>query len=191
MKIGNYYARVVGQFESSPADSKLQGKQKIELTVGDGFFDALRTYASRHGCYPSFLPNDKIVKIPKTLEDEGTVYIVCQTGEALFNNLTETEEIILPCTIEKVCWSFWNCRRLQSIEVEGGGNRYLCSVDGVLFSGDKKILKAYPNAHGASYSVPEGTVEIDSRAFKDCVGLQQLHLPSSLKKNRNQCVLWM
>ena len=134
MKIGNYSVRVVGQFESSLADSKLQGKQKIELTVGDVFFDALRTYASGH----AFLPNDKIVKIPKTLEDEGTVYVVCQTGERLFENLTETEEIILPCTIEKVCWSFWNCRRLQSIEVEGGGNRYLCSVDGVLFSGDKK-----------------------------------------------------
>jgi hypothetical protein len=46
-------------------------------------------------------------------------------------------------------------------------NKKYCAVDGVLYSKDKKVLLAYPNAKGPKYKVPNGVEEIANCAFKN------------------------
>lgn len=72
-------------------------------------------------------------------------------------------------------------------------NPYLKSVDGVLFSRDGTVLKAYPSFRSQThYDVPKGTEVIGSRAFyivedmwvfsEPGVQLQTISLPLGLKK---------
>ena len=44
------------------------------------------------------------------------------------------------------------------------------------------MLYAYPNNHGKSYTVIDGTEEINKFAFKDCEMLEELFLPGSIKR---------
>lgn len=184
--INGLHFRIIGATEFGvglPFLSSINGTPcglKVELITSKakGPFASMRSY----GASSSFLQNEKIVNVPAILRQDDMTFVVCRTGKNLFDNLTKTETIILPSTIEQVEWSFWNCHRLERIDIEGGSNSCLCSKDGVLFSGDEKVLKAYPNAHGDTYEVPFGTVEIGDHAFTNCRGLHELHLPNTLRK---------
>ena len=84
-----------------------------------------------------------------------------------------------------------NCR-IGAFDVSEG-NPYLKSVDGVLFSRDGTVLKAYPDIRDKThYDVPKGTEVIGFRAFylvedmwefsEPGVQLQTISLPLGLKK---------
>lgn len=101
--------------------------------------------------------------------------------KGVFDNLTEVETIHIPRTIRIMDWSFWNCRKLKSISVDPLNNQFK-SLDGVLYSKDCKSLLAYPNMHGKSYKVLEGTIIINKFAFKDCDNIEEIELPSTVKQ---------
>ena len=125
--------------------------------------------------------NSRKVVIPGQIYKNGLGnLLVTSIDDGLFNNLTQAETIEIPNTIMHVKWSFWNCTKLKSIEVKPCNSEYFCSINGVLFSGDKKTLFAYPNMHGKEYFVPEGVEKIGNCAFKDCILLEELHLPISI-----------
>ena len=73
---------------------------------------------------------------------------------------------------------------IGAYEVEAGNPRY-ASVDGVLFSADRKTLIRYPNGRRNShYNVPAGTEAIAARAFTDDragLPLTSVSLPIGLK----------
>lgn len=89
-------------------------------------------------------------------------------------------------------WGITGCLHLKEINVSPDNNRY-CSVDGVLFTKDKKTLVSYPNANTAEYSesgslekkavytVPSGTEVISKCSFYKCYGLEEVILPDSVK----------
>ena len=59
------------------------------------------------------------------------------------------------------------------------GNEYYCSIDGVLFSKDRKWLVTYPSGRTEEeYTVPEGTEGIN---FDDPENLKVLKLPASFR----------
>ncbi len=127
------------------------------------------------------LPDQKIIEIPPTTYAPGLRHCtIVEISKGVFEALHEIEIIKLPQTVKKLDWSFWHCRRLKSIEVHKE-NKYFCSLDGVLYSHDKRILYAYPNAHGNIYEVPEGVEIIEKFAFKDCDNIEILMLPSTIK----------
>ncbi len=69
---------------------------------------------------------------------------------------------------------------LANIKVIEGNANY-ASVDGVLFSADKKALIKYPSAkEGTSYEAPAGVETVESNAF-DSEKLTSVTLPDSLK----------
>lgn len=152
----------------------------IRIQGAAGFFGNLVEYNMQKPLLDFF--NQKTITIPKELYKSGLgTLFVANLGKGLFNCLTKTEQIILPCSVN-IEWSFWNCRNLKNIDVihsYQGGKLY--SIDGVLFSYDKKELIAYPNKHGDTYSIPEGVRSIKKFAFKDCPNIIKLHIPKSLR----------
>lgn len=132
---------------------------------------------------------DKAIRLDqKTIEIPPYVYApgfkkctITEISKGLFESLKDVEIIRLPKTINKIEWSFWNCRNLRSIDVAIENKNY-SSLDGVLYSNDRKVLFAYPCSHGQIFEVPEGVEIIEKFAFKGCVNLEMLVLPSTIKR---------
>jgi len=89
--------------------------------------------------------------------------------------------------------SFFYLKQLKAVFVDEE-NEYFCSVDGVLFSKDKKELILHPIRNGEyvteegisntgdTYDVPDGTEVIRSYSFYKNGSLVHLTIPSSVKK---------
>lgn len=125
-------------------------------------------------------------------------------GEWAFDGC-EAKKIILPETLKEIQnYCFFNCPNLADITLPASlvrigetqafnttpalrwfkiaqGNKNFVSVDGVLFSADRKKLLYYPDAKnaGGQYSIPEGTTSITIAAFTGAK-LTSIELPSSL-----------
>lgn len=103
---------------------------------------------------------------------------------------------------------FTSAQNLKAINVDNANPKY-CSIDGVILSKDKTELVVYPNAKDNDpYTVPttvetilEGAFgrvcgiknivmnpplkEIGKEAFKDCIHLSAVYIPSSVTKIKN------
>lgn len=106
--------------------------------------------------------------VPETAKDKlsGQEYVVTTIAKSAFDCVRSVTEVHIPKTITKIKWSFWECVNLQRFVVSPNNKKY-CAVDGVLYSKDKKVLIAYPNAKGPKYKVPNGVEEIANCAFKN------------------------
>ena len=133
------------------------------------------------------------VHLPETLKE---IRSYC------FSDCPVLEEITLPASLtelEKYIDSdgetVWQaqvfCRnpRLTAINVEKGNNCYT-SVDGVLFSADRKKLIYFPDGKnaGGTYAIPEGTEELGYSAFSD-PAVAEITFPESLPEIYRQDVL--
>ena len=123
-------------------------------------------------------------------------------GERAFSEYYNSFSVIMPSsvtTIEREAFSmsnitsinipssvtfigggaFQQCTRLTSITVDAQ-NSYFSSVDGVLFTKDKKILIQYPaDKQGSSYTIPTGVTTVWYEAFGYC-DLTSVTIPSSV-----------
>ena len=144
------------------------------------------------GGYPSYdpsgkqiLPNNERIVIPPTVYSHGFgTFGIAEIGEGVFENLDKMKELVLPHTIKRISWSFWNCSNLESICIDNEypyQKRFFKSIDGVLYNEDGTELLVFPNKHGVRYEVPEGVKRIGNRAFKTCTDIEELVLPSTLE----------
>ena len=74
---------------------------------------------------------------------------------------------------------FFLCDELNSINVSSS-NKYFSSIDGVLYSKDRKTLIAYPEGKGSSYNIPNGVTSIGDDAFYYQDGLSSVTIPNSI-----------
>lgn len=112
----------------------------------------------------------------------------------------------LPESIKEIgSYCFVNCKKLNAIE--SASPEYI-SVDGVLYSKDKKVLIAYPaNKKSEKFTIPNGVenlskgafayaliddvefpsslTSISDSAFANCSGLKQLSVPSNIQSIGN------
>lgn len=141
---------------------------------------------SRCTPYRNRLPMQEMDKlgtfyIPEEVKDEyGKIYTVTCIADGAFDSVDKVVEIHIPKTITKIKWSFWECVNLQRFVVSPNNKKY-CAVDGVLYSKDKKVLIAYPNAKGSKYKVPNGVEEIANCAFKN-TGIEHITAPATLQR---------
>lgn len=137
-------------------------------------------------------------------------------GECAFKNCEHLKSIRLPKGIKRIerrtfdcCYElksvyvpenldfiaedcFDNCYNLERIEV-APSNRKFCSVDGVLYSKDKKTLIVFPGTNGGEKTavIAEGTEAIGAHAFDtfyscfDFEPSRTVFIPKSLKDVRN------
>ena len=80
-------------------------------------------------------------------------------------------------TIEK--YAFLDCKSLTNINVAEDNLNYT-SIDGVLYSKDKKTLITCPGGKTGSVTIPNSVTSIGSYAFLKCTGLTSVTIPNSV-----------
>lgn len=89
---------------------------------------------------------------------------------------TSLKSLTIPGSIETFQSSAVNdCTSLAEILVNGG--EHYTSVDGVLYTADKKTLVRVPLGKEGSFTIPDGLEEINSQAFHDCDKLTSVSIP--------------
>ncbi len=90
--------------------------------------------------------------------------------------------VTLPATLTVLgSGAFSMCSSLTAFTV-AGGNTKLCSVDGVLFSSDRTVLKCCPAGKNVGdYVIPYGVVYVQGNAFSGCSQLTGVTIPASVK----------
>ena len=84
------------------------------------------------------------------------------------------------------CWTFfYSCSELTSITAHSDNPVYV-SIDGVLFSKDRKKLIFYPQGRKGDYIIPDSVVEIGKCAFLGCNGLTSVTIPNSVVEIGNR-----
>ena len=73
---------------------------------------------------------------------------------------------------------FRHCAKLTAINVASDNTVY-CSINGVIFSKDKKTLVAFPSGKTGSYTVPNGVEVLALTAFIE-TNIETVNLPNSL-----------
>ena len=159
----------------------------------------------------------KLVTIPSSVRN---------VGAGVFRNCFALKSLTIPSNVERIgAGAFWNCRGLTSVTIPAKvasvgcaafsycsalrqinvdpGNQTFTSIDGVLYTKDRSVLLACPNALTSveipksvtnigwcafegcsglkSVTIPEGVASIEAGAFKACGGLVSVTIPSSVK----------
>lgn len=118
----------------------------------------------------------KDIKFSENLSSIGSY--VFQSDSALVN-------LTLPASVQKIGQAITRyCPQLEQIKVDPN-NAYLCDIDGVIFSKDKKTLMHFPAGRKGSYTIPTGTEAIGSYAFYECDSLKQITIPDGLVSLQN------
>lgn len=126
--------------------------------------------------------------IPGEITYNGVTYSVTGIAYDAFNNVANLSSVTIPATILNIdtislshfeANAFYNSLKLKSINVDANNPNYM-SMDGVLFTKDKKMLISYPTTKDETrYVVPDGVVKIGTYAFNAC-SFSEIVLPSSL-----------
>ena len=101
-----------------------------------------------------------------------------------FNSITIPTSVSF---IGKYAWG--DCPNLIDINVDDNNQNY-CSINGVLFTKDKKNLVVFPCKREGSYNIPIGTETITPRAFYSSA-LKEIVFPESLKSLGEQAFQYM
>ena len=116
---------------------------------------------------------------------------VTSIGYAAFYACMSLTQIVIPASVTSIgVRAFSLCQSLARIDV-ASGNKHYSSVDGVLFSKDKKTLVRFPPGKAAAYyEIPSGVTTIWDSAFLGCEALAQVVIPSSVTSIEDWAFTW-
>lgn len=145
--------------------------------------------ASVNNNYRFTVKSDNTLTITKYTGQESNVNIpqsiggktVTEIGSSAFKGCTSIKSIFIPKSVRTINGNaFIGCTNLQSFKTDQN-NSYYTTVNGVLFSKNKTVLKLYPNGRSGAYTVPAGVTLIDKYAFSECNKLTAVTIPASVK----------
>ena len=118
-----------------------------------------------------------------SMEKYSKHYIYHQSGDDGISVYGTVRSVTIPRKVEDIPKNlFYIFDKAESFNVDEKSPNFK-SIDGVLFSKDGKRLIAYPAAkQGSLYTVPEGVETIGERAFANCISLQAINLPDSIRR---------
>ena len=131
----------------------------------------------------SFLSDYYLHRVKKVVIEEG----ITRLGDAAFFNAYNLKEVSFPDSLLEIGDQAFETCALETVTVPSNvrevgmeafmmhsltdilveeDNQYFTSVDGVLYSKDKKVLVEYPGGRAEeTYEIPEGTEKIGDGAF--------------------------
>ncbi len=113
---------------------------------------------------------------------------MAEIGWAAFYGCSSIKTVSIPSAMTGEYWYIFNsCNNLEEIVVDNDNPTY-CSIDGNLFSKDKKMIYQFCNGKkDTKYIVPDSVTQIGDEAFFNCTNLQYVILPDSLTIIGNSC----
>ena len=97
------------------------------------------------------------------------------------SHIEELVTVAIPASVDSIaCDVFTYDTRLTAINVASDNTKYT-SVNGILFSKDKKRLHGFADGIGPLYTIPAGTEVIGHEAFRGASGLTSVEMPRSLR----------
>jgi hypothetical protein len=152
-------------------------------------------FDARNGILVKYRGNKERVVIPNSVTVIGSMafwfhdsiseIIIPESVKAIDNNAiygcNGLISIIIPKNVVYIgSLNFTFCERLTSITVVND-NRDYCSIDGILFSKDKKEILAYPAGKiNSNYSIPPSVFQIGDGSFGGCKYLRTIQLSSNI-----------
>ncbi len=122
---------------------------------------------------------------PKNLKNLVIPYGVKYVPAILVDAIQQTEFIQIPETVVSISKYFLQSHQLREFFVAENTPNY-CSIDGVLYSKDKKTLFFYPpNRTETVFEIPDTVETIKERAFLYADRLKTIIIPESVKKFSN------
>ena len=102
-------------------------------------------------------------------------------GDSAFSRCDSLKSIDLPDSVTTIGGgAFSGCSLLTSVEVSEKSENYI-SVDGVLFTKDRKTFVQYPaGKKDKEYAIPSGVTTIGGYAFSGCSSLESIDLPDGV-----------
>lgn len=169
----------------------------LEFSYSHATIDGLEYYLYKPGqqAVLSEMPFGVVMgdewRIPSAVNHEGLDYTVGAINPDGLYGGADITKLILPNTIFRTeeDREFYNCfngrfPKLETIEVEPGSH-LLSSVDGVLYSHDRRTIYCHPRANKRTeYTVIDGVDKIGEYAFCNCSNLKEIRLPESVKTIR-------
>ena len=105
---------------------------------------------------------------------------VTSIGNYAFQYCTSLTSITIPNSVTSIGDGvFSGCTSLIEIHVNESNSKY-CSVDGNLYTKDKKELIQYPGGKDGSFNVPSYVANIGNCAFYGCTSLVSITMPNSV-----------
>ena len=106
---------------------------------------------------------------------------VASIGSSAFDGCTGLTSVDIPGSVASIgSDAFADCSQLASIQVDESNPNY-CSVDGILIDKARAVLLLCPCKWQGDCIIPEGVESIAGDAFKSCVGLMSVDMPTSLQ----------
>ncbi len=106
---------------------------------------------------------------------------ITSIGNCVFGGCSDLESVSLPASVTNIGSDAFDSPSLSSVNVDQG-NAVYSSVDGVLFSKDKKTLIFCPKGKSGSFAIPSGVKVIGQSAFAWCSNLTGLTIPDGVEK---------
>lgn len=106
---------------------------------------------------------------------------IASIGKQAFSVCDALESVSLPASVTSIVWDAFDPPNLLSVNVDQG-NAVYSSVDGVLFSKDKKTLIFCPKGKSGAFAIPSGVKVIGQSAFRECSNLTGLTIPDGVEK---------
>lgn len=146
---------------------------------------------------PSFRRSFTSYVMPESVEElapaamMGNVYLKSLTlskrlkkiGEAALNRCIHLESLELPASLEEFdeVGSNQGMYHLKEFKVADGNKKY-ATINGLLYTKDKKTLLRYPQGHPDSLNVviPMGVEQIGESAFEACANVEHIEIPQSV-----------
>lgn len=168
--------------------------EAVKIEIGEGI-----THVGNNTFYGYYLC--KNISLPSTLQSigedafNGTIITSLELpaklktiGANAFAYSYGLTYVTIPASVTSLDpTAFRNCIKMMSFTVEEGNKNY-CSIDGVIFTADKKTLVTYPLMDVKDrdeYEIPYGTTTISEYAFYHVQKLVAVHLPATIKELKN------
>ena len=112
-----------------------------------------------------------------TLPDSVTII-----ESSAFYGCESLKGIKIPAGVNMIEWRvFSKCVSLESIDVDENNGEY-CSIDGVMFTKNKAMLRYYPaGKKDEEFTVPDETINISIFAFSNCANLKKITIPETVE----------
>lgn len=118
-----------------------------------------------------YIGTDEKIIIPETI-DNLPVFAISAKAFAE----TNVTYVKLPSSLATLASNAFNeCDTLLRIDVDDN-NPYYCSVDGVVYSKDRTVLKVFPAGRSGDFTIPNGVSTVSNFAFYRCYQLENINM---------------